>query len=541
MLDARKAVPVTLSTPRPSESAYRRLQWFHDSGIGGDHATFFSSYAADPAVTSIYAAPTGAVDGGRYDFAVRWHADQTPLTLRADGPGGRHLDLDAQYVTGSDRLDGTVRLSAVAVGAGAASDYPARGVRGKAVVVTRDDTDLATQVQTARDAGAALVVLVGSTALPTNVWLFGSGVPVVTVPPTAAASLTALTARGAVTLRGTAHATADYAYAVTKSWTQIPRRIAVAPTAKTLATVTSSLYDTSRRIAAVGVLDCRDYQFPPCVGYYTERPTGGRQTLYVSTEATNTWYSEAIHVDGWEQRGEQRTYAPRSRTAENWFAPVTSAHTGPSYWPSNRQGPFLSMNVAPEGGPGIVTGARYDTATTTSLYLGSTLLKSFEGDQSVNAEAPPATGLRTFRLVQESTASDLWRWSTRQHTEWTFRADTSEESEVAVTLPLVQLGYDVRTDLAGTVRKGSLVPLRVTAATQAGAAHAGKVTSASIAVSYDDGKTWRTLPALHRGGEWTTLLVTPRKGATAVSLKVSAKDSAGNAVEQQITRAFGLR
>ncbi|GAA3482898.1 hypothetical protein [Streptomyces yanii] len=62
----------------------------------------------------------------------------------------------------------------------------------------------------------------------------------------------------------------------------------------------------------------------------------------------------------------------------------------------------------------------------------------------------------------------------------------------------------------------------------------------SLAVSYDDGATWQR-PELDRDGSgWRTALHTP-KSAGFVTLRVTARDAAGNSVSQTLTRAFGLR
>ncbi|MFJ9943006.1 hypothetical protein [Streptomyces erythrochromogenes] len=61
-----------------------------------------------------------------------------------------------------------------------------------------------------------------------------------------------------------------------------------------------------------------------------------------------------------------------------------------------------------------------------------------------------------------------------------------------------------------------------------------------VEVSYDDGATWQRSDAERRGAAWRTSLKAPKK-AGFVSLRVTARASAGNSVAQTITRAFGLR
>ena len=106
-------------------------------------------------------------------------------------------------------------------------------------------------------------------------------------------------------------------------------------------------------------------------------------------------------------------------------------------------------------------------------------------------------------------------------------------------LPLVQLDYDVETDLSGKARAGRQ-EVRLRASHLAGARSAGAIRGATFEVSYDDGATWRSVP-LDRmaGGGWTARFATPRTGA--VSTRTTAWDAAGNRITQEVVRAYGLR
>ena len=65
------------------------------------------------------------------------------------------------------------------------------------------------------------------------------------------------------------------------------------------------------------------------------------------------------------------------------------------------------------------------------------------------------------------------------------------------------------------------------------------VTVTGVALSYDDGATWRPVLALPRGhGSYLVTAVQPRTGS--VSIRVTAADSAGNRVEQEVIGAYRL-
>jgi hypothetical protein len=98
-----------------------------------------------------------------------------------------------------------------------------------------------------------------------------------------------------------------------------------------------------------------------------------------------------------------------------------------------------------------------------------------------------------------------------------------------------QLDIEIGTDAAGRARRHD--SLSVTAAHLPGAAGAGKIGSVGLELSYDDGRTWHTAT---RDGHGNFRLDAPGK-ASYVSLRASARDSAGNSVRQTVIRAFGVR
>ncbi|MEU6098609.1 hypothetical protein [Streptomyces sp. NPDC047079] len=61
----------------------------------------------------------------------------------------------------------------------------------------------------------------------------------------------------------------------------------------------------------------------------------------------------------------------------------------------------------------------------------------------------------------------------------------------------------------------------------------------SLEISYDDAP-WKRCDLTRTGDGWRTSLRAP-KSAGFATLGVTARDDAGNAVSQTITRAFGLR
>ncbi|MFJ5218354.1 hypothetical protein ACIP98_26990, partial [Streptomyces sp. NPDC088354] len=69
------------------------------------------------------------------------------------------------------------------------------------------------------------------------------------------------------------------------------------------------------------------------------------------------------------------------------------------------------------------------------------------------------------------------------------------------------------------------------------AAGAGTIAPVTVEFSYDDGRTWRKATCGHDG----RFALSAPKQARFVSLRATARDSAGNTVTQSVIRAFGLR
>jgi subtilisin family serine protease len=68
----------------------------------------------------------------------------------------------------------------------------------------------------------------------------------------------------------------------------------------------------------------------------------------------------------------------------------------------------------------------------------------------------------------------------------------------------------------------------------------GEVEGVTLEISYDDGGTWHNVRLRPDGDDWAGTVRYPRN-AEFVSFRASGRDDAGNQVEQEIIRAFGLR
>jgi hypothetical protein len=120
---------------------------------------------------------------------------------------------------------------------------------------------------------------------------------------------------------------------------------------------------------------------------------------------------------------------------------------------------------------------------------------------------------------------------TRADVTWTFREPGSAAPATPLPLLVVRAcGVDL--DDQGRAPAGRPYPLGLTVQHQPGAA-SPKLASLRAEASFDDGATWRAVPVT--GGR---ALVHHPVQAGFVSLRISARDTAGNAVEQTVIRAY---
>ncbi|NIK55904.1 S8 family serine peptidase [Kribbella shirazensis] len=539
VLDARKANPITLSTPLPGEDVYRRSGWYHDSGIGGQFATFLGQYVPTPVVTKVYAAPTGAVAGGVYDFSSRWRRTKPLLSMTVDDK-----PLHPLLQRGSKRWDGNATLTGAYVGAGAAADYEGKDVRGKAVFVTASSAVTpSARATAARDAGARMLIVVndgpgkyydsaGGTELPVYSLTAGEGGPLVD----------RIGAGGNVRLRVMGTEAPPYLYDLVKAHTgAIPAELRYAPQASELATVVNRFVGPAGQLAFESRADCRIGFWPPCLQVTEPIHLGTQRIDFVSTEAGTDWYEQTNDPRGWEQRGERHAYAPRSVQTNSWFAPVARPRVGSGYWNPRRSGDFFAVNVpTTSSGDQGVTGSMSDDESTveTRLFQNGTLVRK-SSFQAVQTGVPVTAGWADYRFEMDTARPALWGSGTKTSSAWDFRAQTTDSADW-VYLPLIQLDYHLATDLNGALRGGSLQRIGLSAFHLTGVEGAGKVKGATLELSYDDGATWRSVPLSRQGAGWSADVRLP-SGASYISLRATATDDAGNAVRQEVIRAASIR
>ncbi|MGS2616387.1 S8 family serine peptidase [Micromonospora sp. LZ34] len=166
-----------------------------------------------------------------------------------------------------------------------------------------------------------------------------------------------------------------------------------------------------------------------------------------------------------------------------------------------------------------------------TLHRGDTLVGTFDylyGNWDVAVEPT------TYRMRYAFDLPDPYRLARRMETEWTFTTSADQ----AGALPLTSIGFRPALALDNSARAGSSLTIPLTFAQQA---TAGRVTSATVSVSFDDGRTWVAVPTAEKSGQYTAAVSHPKAASGFVSLRATAEDSNGNTVTTTVYRAYQVR
>jgi hypothetical protein len=148
---------------------------------------------------------------------------------------------------------------------------------------------------------------------------------------------------------------------------------------------------------------------------------------------------------------------------------------------------------------------------------------------------PDSPGRYTLRAT--ATRAELWSAiGTRANVSWTFREPGA--GAPARPLPLFVVRAAGAVDAQGRARAGGPYPLTLSAQGQPGNA-AVRLAALKVEVSYDDGTTWSAAPTRFTGDRGVAVLQHPA-GDGFASLRIFARDCAGNTVSQTVVRAYQI-
>lgn len=531
-LDGRTLREISAKVDRRTETRQLLMEYDRDGG-GSD---LFDAIQVPVKYDSIFAAPTPKVTEGTFDYRTVWRLGKPLLEVAGVK--------EAVAQPGGTLIEGRSRLPLADVG-----DGPFTGVSGKAVLARlTDGADPSALAQAAQDAGAKALFVTDDKAGRLNAW-FGTDdnenrpLQIATVN---AADAARLRATRTVDMTGTRNT--PYVYDLSHGY-----RNAVPDRSLTYEPKRGELAVLDARFHAAKPVPGSEFRwsiadpFPIGLGFQERIDYPAERTDYVSTGPGQTWTESSYVGDGaLEERSGLVPYRGGSHETLNWFKPVRHPWLGTGLgWGQQRAGNDIRFNTPGWGdsGPdhtGFGDVWSDDTGMTqfTEVYQDGVLVDQGKSSAGYVWDAPADE--HTYKVVTDTTLDpERWKLSTKGHTEWTVRSAATPEDHYTF-LPLINLGYDIDTDLAGDVR-GGRVPVSVYAEYVKGAPGTGTIGGGKLEVSYDDGTTWKTVP-LTGGGKarWQGTLNVPR-GAGFVSLRASARDDRGGTVGQETIRAVGVR
>ncbi|MDX6253300.1 MAG: hypothetical protein QOF10_6660 [Kribbellaceae bacterium] len=534
VIDARKAAPITIETPKPSEQQAVLSYYVHR--VYGNGRTISHGVMHFSTVKQVLVTPTKPVAEGSFEFSSRWQLVAPLVQAAVAGVSG---PLDINLLHQSPSFEGKKRFSLVSAGP------DLRGVKGAiAVLATSEDGSEQEQIAAAAKAGAAGVILVRPPDWSAwTVWNpTGDREPIPAMVTTTkdGQKLINRARAGRATIDLTLTTSSPYLYDVQQvSAGQIPSKITYKVTAANTARVTSSYADNG------GFNWAKEQRFGwrPWQEYAWNDSQRFVQTPKVReewvTSGDSLWQHRVNHLFTWDSMNPlaggmtsvPRSYKPGSST-ETWFGPVVRPAAAPGVV-STRTADRLSLRV-----PTFVDAAGHYTlgeTTSASAVLsqnGKVVAELPDAWQDVitsGADSAYKLELSTERVDPEGE----WNWGTSARTVWDFRSKTTSAT---TALPLLQVDYSVPTDLTGRVSaRPHLIGFNVHQ--QAGAA-APRSTSLQAEVSFDEGKTWRRIIAVGTRGHYVAMVPA---GKGTVSLRIVAGDNAGNKISQTVIRAYGLK
>ncbi|MFF9812331.1 S8 family serine peptidase [Streptomyces sp. NPDC014006] len=531
-LDGRTLREVRADAGRRTETRQLLMEYDRDAG-GSD---LFGAVQVPVTFDSVFAAPTRKVAQGTFEYRTVWRLGKPLMEVRGIG--------EALAQPGGALTDGRLRLPLADVG-----DGPLTGVAGRAVLVRlTDGTDPAALVQAAQDAGAKALFVTDAAPGRLNAWWGADDggdrpFPIATLNT---ADARRLRQAGRVDLTVTRDT--PYVYDLSEGHPgAIPDRdLTYAPGTRQLASV-GVRFHAAKPVSGGEFRYSITGTFPVGIGFQERADFPAERTDYVSTGPGQLWHESVTAADGaLEERSGLVAYRGGTRPELNWFRPVWHPWLGTGLgWGQQRTGSRLQFNTPGWGdsGPdhtgfGDVWSEDSGMSQTTSVYLDGTLVDQGRGSAAYVWDAPADE--HEYTVVTE-TALDADRWgrATRGRSEWTFRS-AATPGDRQTFLPLINLSYDVGTDLTGDVRGGGRVPVGLSASYVEGAPGAGTLGGGRLEVSYDDGKTWSQVPLDGSGASWRGALTVPR-GAASLSLRAFARDDRGGSVRQEILRAVGVK
>ncbi|WP_327265810.1 S8 family serine peptidase [Streptomyces sp. NBC_01232] len=547
VLDASKARLLQTEAPQRTEDRQRKVDFnVHYKGLD-PFTDYRSAYVLPLTYDDVYVAPTEPMKQGEFMLTTRWRKGEPQLSLST--PGGR-LRFEALVQAGSAM--GTTRdtLDTVYAGNGAAAAYKKVKAKGKVVVIDRSDgVSPQERTEAAVAAGAKALIVVNDGVGGLMEYVGESAIPVATVHREAGKALVAMAKSGSHKLTAEQTEYTPFVYDLTREYPgRVPDRALVyKPTKDDLARIDARYYSATDGRSAEGYRS--DFTLSPSVNFPEREWHPGTRTEWVTPG--QVW--REFHAQGvdtalpWVMVSGDNTYAQGSTTRLDWFAPATRPAQSEAFGVYNsRWQNHMTWNVqawASSSDTMRLGGFLQwgETPTHLQVFQGDRLIHDNPHSTDMQWVEVPAGNLPYRAVLDAERPGDLFRLSTRTHTEWTFMSDTVD-SEFFEPFPVLNLDYALESDLHGDVKANATQEIALKPVSMGLGTVPGTVKSVKLDVSYDDGATWQKV-TLTKGahGRWTGSFLTAKKPGGFISVRASAETDSGFSVKNEIIRAYGLR
>ncbi|NUR96394.1 MAG: S8 family serine peptidase [Kribbellaceae bacterium] len=532
VVDARKAVPITIETPKPSEQQAVLSYYVHR--VYGNGRSISHGVMHFSTVKQVNVTPTKPVRDGTFEFSSRWQLVAPMVQAAVPGVAG---PLDINLLHQSPSYEGKRRFPMVY------ADSSLKGVKGALAVLDSSEDGWGNgsehdQIEAAAKAGAAAVILVRPADWSAwTVWTpVGDREPIPAMVTTSkdGRALIERARRGKATIDLTLTTSSPYLYDVQQVSTGfIPAKIDYKVTPANSARITTRYADNGgfnwAKEQRFGWRPWQEYSWNDSQRF-VETPKVREEWV---TAGDSLWQHRVHHLYTWDTMNPLAggmTTAPQSyrsgRSDETWFGPVVRPAAAPGV-PSTRTGDRLSLRIpAFVDANGHYTRGETTSSSATLSRDGKVVADMPDGWQDVitsSADAAYKLDLSTARIDEDGE----WNWGTRTQTSWEFRS-ARQPDDKAVPLALQQVDYKVPVDLTG----------RVSTRTHVIGLESAQARSLQAWASFDEGTTWQRLAVIGAAGHYVA--VVPNAHDT-VSLKVQASGPNGAKITQTVIRAYGVR
>ncbi|MFI0483410.1 hypothetical protein [Actinomadura sp. 9N215] len=277
------------------------------------------------------------------------------------------------------------------------------------------------------------------------------------------------------------------------------------------------------------------------LGLTTPASAPSTQRVYYTAEGVR-WTGNYLYVldtlQVAERQSEPRVFKAGGTYSETW----NKAAFGPTMPVGHGQGQIIARPLVTDTGQvgheNFSGNISRSTTGTLTLYRNGQQVGVSTNPLAGDWTVPPASAAYRLDLALQRTAA--WsKYATKVNASWTFPSAERPGDPFDDMRRLLQPRITGNYDGSGRAPSGATFPLDVVVER---AVNGTAVTSSSLEASFNDGATWTTVPLTPNGTDrFTANVAHPTTHNGFVALRFKAADGSGNAVQQTVTRAYGLR